>query len=401
MLKTLFIRYGALVVVLGFVIKMLGTNLHYGSELLHVDIDSERNSYKGAIHWLENKNFLTNFGLPTYGKSNKDSGSEIIANADIYTHYFPGPDYVIAAFIKLTGNQNLFWMRFIPLLHVVLASLLLFLSLGRLFFSKIPWFVSIALACVLFSPGMRPWVLSLHGHAYTSSYILIGLYIGLSHFTATNKVRKLHYWVLFIIGLFSNYMLLTAAFVVCFAPGIGRMFVWNRSMLRDQILLLLATGMGLVTAFGVHFLQIVGKFGFQEALKDQLETMTVRGGKHLTDTTRVMLLGQYSNHAFTFWGLSCIQILFIGALAAYCTHLTKKKYRLLLPNQAFALSIASCVSSYCWIMAMAGHSKEHVHVNPRIFFLPYTIGIILIGIVLAQYKAQVKREPYQEHPTKI
>ena len=90
---------------------------------------------------------------------------------------------------------------------------------------------------------MRPWALSLHGHAYTSAYLLLGLALGLAG-ARGGRERWLRL-AAFALGFLSNYMLLTAAFVVCAAPLVGAILAardWRSA--REGLWLALFTGLG-------------------------------------------------------------------------------------------------------------------------------------------------------------
>jgi hypothetical protein len=316
---------------------------------------------------------------------NHDSPSEAILNSPFYSHYLPGPDYVIAVVFAIfgTGDHVWQWARLIPLAHVTLAALLFLYAAHVHLWRKHPWARVIAAVFLLFPPGMRPWAVSLHGHAYTSSYILAGLGVGILAAAGKLDFKKAAI-ACFALGFFSNLMLLTAAFVVTAAPLIGALlyadgkpwFSWKSTGLRLSFFV----GLGLIAVFAVHFLQVAHQFGFHDAWIDQFETYGARAAsaaaKAADTKSRVQMLGWYSNHTETFWGISSLAMTVIATLMAWMAPESARK-RLGLWLGVFLAGVAS----YCWILLVKNHSLGHWHVNPRIFYLMYASFIACCAAV--------------------
>ena len=346
--------------------------------LRRLDGQSERNSSDGARHFVQDGFRATSFLARYESPLNLNSGSAAIGGSNIYTHYFPGPDYVLAASYALFGaDATVFqWTRLVPLAHV-LGSVLLFLALAqRRLWPGDPWITVAMAALMLLPPAVRDWTLSLHGHAYSSAYVLLGLCLGLS--ADEGRPERWRLGGAFVLGLLSNYMLLTAAFVVFAAPLVGSLLSPDGRSHRAGFWSSIMVGLGLVTAFGLHFLQIASQFGWSEARLDQFGVLAFRSAGGGTGVSLGELFGQYQTDVTRFFGLSPLAMMLIGLWMAFC-YPGQRRSRLRL---ALAVILAGS-ASWTWIFVMRQHAFEHGHVNPRIFLLVYVCGLACAGALAA------------------
>jgi hypothetical protein len=371
----------ALVAVLGaFVYDSMRFGLRWGQGPLRGwDAGSEWRSYLGAREFLA-EGFGPTAGLPRYGPhSSRDSGSEAILRSDVYTHYLPGPDYVLAAGIAVLGDEpaSLAWIRLLPLLHVVLAVLALVRVAEWTLWGGHRLIAPLVAFALLFTPAMRPWALSLHGHAYTSAYLLLGLALGLAG-AQGGRLRWLRL-AAFVLGFLSNYMLLTAAFVVCAAPLVGAMLAgrdWRSA--REGFWLAVLTGLGLTAAFGVHFLQVASLFGLREAVRGQLGVAGVRLSPAWPGW-RTELLVSYELRVGRFFHVGLASLMLALGLAGAWLFAGPASRRIRLACAALIASAAS----WAWIFAVPGHSLHHKHVNPRLFLLLFACSLLSLGAAAA------------------
>ena len=372
-------RFVLALILVAFTLVEIDTCIRKGERpLRRLDAQSEKNSSEGARQFLRDGFFATSF-LPRYEESlNLDSGSPAIRESDIYTHYFPGPDYVLAASYALFGSEaTVFqWTRLIPLAHVLVSVLLFVVAAERKLWPDDRWITPLLALLVLLPPAMREWAISLHGHAYTSAYVLLGLALGLSADDSRHRLGKIA--AAFALGFLSNYMLLTAAFVVCAAPLSGSLLSPRRSDHRLAFALSGAIGLGLVAAFGVHYLQIANQFGWNEARLDQFGVLAVRSGAASAGTSGGDLFDQYQTDVARFFGLSPLLMLLIGFWGGLCQP-GPLRARL---NPVLAVTLASA-ASWAWIFLMREHALKHGHVNPRIFLLVYVCSLASAGAVAA------------------
>jgi len=366
----------ALIAILAvFVLLQIATCIEKGGQpLRRLDAQSERNSWQGAERFVtegfRSTSFLARYDSPL----NLDSGSPVIRDSDIYTHYFPGPDYVLAAVQALfgPGETVMRWSRLLPLAHVLVALLLLLGLSERRLWPGQEWITTVMAALALYPPVLRDWSLSLHGHSYSSAYIMLGLGLGLLGEEGRHRPWRLAAG--FVLGILSNYMLLTGAFVVCAAPLVGSLLVPDRRRHGFAVVLSGMVGLGLVIAFGVHYLQIVDQFGWHEARLDQFGVFSARAGAGVAGTSRNELFSQYQTEVQRYFGITPVVMLLIG-LWGSLGYAGSARARLA-PGLGVALAFAG---SWAWIFLMRQHSLEHGHVNPRIFLLIYLCSLATAG----------------------
>ena len=350
-----------------FILLQIATCIERGGQpLRRLDAQSEKNSSYGAERFVRDGFGGTSF-LARYDSAlNLDSGSAVIRESDIYTHYFPGPDYVLAAVYAVfgTGETVLRWSRLLPLAHVLVAVLLLLALAERRLWPGREWITTVMFALALYPPALRDWSLSVHGHSYSSAYIMLGLSLGL--LGGEGRHRPWRIAAAFVLGFLSNYMLLTGAFVVCAAPLVGSLLVPDRRSQGFAVALSGTVGLGLLAAFGVHYLQIVSQFGWSEAWRDQFGVFTARASVGVPGTSAMELFYQYKTEVLRYFGITPVVMLLIG-LWGSVGYPGSARARLAL-GLGVTLAFAS---SWAWIFLMRQHSFEHWHVNPRIFLLVY------------------------------
>lgn len=375
-------RAATALVVLIFVVKSIAGIVHLSGRLHDQDTGSEDNTITGSKAFIHD-GFAQSCGLPKYGRYNLDSPSKPILESDYYTHYFPGPDYILTIVYKIfsPSDRATQWARLIPFLHFLLASLLfLWLAQTRLW-PRQEWATPIVAAFILFAPANRAWIYNLHGHGYVSAYTLFALSLGMWAASTPSRKRLTRSLPLCLVaaclGFASNYMLLTNAFVVCAAPLVGALLVTGAAAKEDKQTLLtgfwlsFSVGLGLVGAYIVHLVQIACMFNWHEALLDQLGTFSARIHKveglqnNAAPATRIQLLGRYSDHVYTFFGMSSFAMLVVGLLFSG----RQKRHQ-----WAMVLAV---LAAYAWILALPSHARAHYHVNPRIFLLPWVTFLCL------------------------
>ncbi len=374
-------RLALTLLVTAFVIKEADMIRAAGKAPLdHADGVSEVNSRSGALFYQEEGPFRT-WGLPKYQGYVYDTPVEEIKNSFIYTHYLPGPDYIQWFGYSLFGNtwEGVQLTRFIPLLHILLSVLFLSLVCEKYIFKNWQWGTFWLAGFLFWVPAMTWWVLNLHGHAFSTSYLLTLMGLGiLGAQNPSTRNRRLIYTATFVLGFLSMQMLMTAAFVTAAAPIAG---AYLASTEHKGWKLGFTAGLGLVFAFVLHFFQIAALFGLDAAWKDQILTAIDRGVDH-GPPTRLMLIGQYSDHVWRFFRVGALSMVTSGLFAIWLHRHTPRSF-------IYALFVA-VFAGYGWIMVMKHHSVIHTHVNPRIFFVLYATWIIIL-VHLAYEKVNLRR----------
>jgi len=368
-----------------FLIKGIGYISKDGYDTLgHADGFTEDFVRKGVKNYLLNGPSKTAF-LPDWPGFQLETTVEELQGSSIYTHYFPGPGYIVYAAFLVFGDSPLTWqwVRLVPLLCIFFSLLLLTWSLEVRVFNGWPWGkVGVGLF-LFFVPALKWWAISLHGHAYTTACILMGFSLGLlASKTSWYKEGRRSLWVplaCFALGFISNYMLLTAAFVVCAAPMVGGFLSPEPGCTKRAIKLSFWVGIGLTGAWIIHLGQVAWLLdSWALAWEDQVGTAVARSTAFKEGPNRIQLIGQYSHHVRRFFFVSALSMLSLSFFALWLHPKHPQKARWVL-----ATLIAS-LAGYAWIMLLKNHSIDHPHVNPRIFMLQYVVFLAVLGRLASQ-----------------
>jgi len=354
----------------------------------HVDGYSEDHSKEGAINFL-NLGFAYSAGLSVWPRFHQDTQVPILLEKKIYTHFYPGPDYVLTAVFALFGiNDFAFqWSRLIPLFLFFGAFIYFLYAQKKYMFQGWRWAPVCLSLFILFVPVFKWFVINLHGHGYVTALLFLAFALGL-HKTSSPQKIGLTFILCFFIGFVSNYMLLTFAFVVCFAPLVAALMLPEKKNIYPAIAMSFFIGLGLVGAFFVHLWQIAEVVGsWAIAWESQ---MRIGGVRALVDrgdpVTREMLIGKYSEYTYRFFGISSIAM---GVLGLFFVLLQRIDFKIKLKWAAGVLF--AFIVSYMWVMALKNHSIDHPHVNPRIFLLLYIVFCMCaVRLLYDFYKDQKK-----------
>ena len=365
-----------LVVAACFVGKEIAYILHEGHRPLgHADGMSEDLSRTGARNFVKH-GFSYSAGLQIWPGFPIETEYESLKERAIYTHYFPGPDYVLTAVFAIFGesDESFRWARLIPMFLILSSLLLLTYAAEKTVFKNWKWGRFWFLLLVIFVPGLRWWAINLHGHAYSSACVFVGLSLGMLSTLPDFRQRSKQLLLLasaFAIGVVSNYALLTGAFIVCASPIVGQLLCDMRNSKKESfdfkngLGLSFTVGLGLVAAWIIHLGQVAVVLGsWADAWHEQMSIASARAMvERSNNPTRLMLIGRYSDLASRFFFFKALTML---PLTYYLAWLHRPpRMRLCL---ASTVAILAC---YAWILLLKNHSIDHPHVNPRVFMLLY------------------------------
>jgi len=368
-----------LLICLGFLGKEFSRVHSLGSHFNHADGFSEDHSKEGAENFFK-LGFAYSGGLQVWPRFDQDTNVPILKEKRIYTHYYPGPDYVIAMTFAVFGISDFTfqWTRLIPLFLIFFSIVAFILTMQNTYFDQWPWFKSAFAPLLFWPPAMRWWSISLHGHGYvTAIFFTLCAITWYSSYRSPSKSDSIFLFVLaFLLGIVSNYMLLTFAFVVCAAPLVSGLLIGTKDSGMNGVKLSFVVGLGLVAAFFLHLAQIAWVVdSWAVAWDSQLRIAGIRAVVERSEPiTRIMLIGRYSEYCAQFWWIGSLPLvvlgLFICSLQKVGAYSQMRIYRVLGLLVAF-------LSSYAWVMALKNHSIDHPHVNPRIFIVLHMAFLVL------------------------
>jgi hypothetical protein len=282
--------------------------------LSRVDTYSEANALREARHFRED-GLTLHYGLgtvyypgmyPTEGFAKEIDVSRYGVSAEgVYTHYPPGPEYLLYAAEKLLGPEPVSRLRLLPIAIGWAAMLYLGLAIRRRFGSAVGW--AVIGACV-FAPTTTDGFIGLHYQGYAAALLMveIGIAIGANARLAPFAILGfLQGWLSF------DYVFLVAVTPLALEVVLPRIDPEYQPRWRLTLLRCMLAGGGFAAAHGLHFLQVCAYWGSLDAAwRNFLGAAAYRAGVTPGDGS-VGYFGQalsnvklyyYSLHPFTLTG---------------------------------------------------------------------------------------------------
>lgn len=354
---------------------------------LNNGIDPNGDSYIEPSHLNSGRTFaefgfLHNCGLPNFAGGPAKEG--------VYTHYPPGPDWIVGGMMKICGTQAIGCVRLFPLFFTVFSLAVFFWSLPLVFSLG----GSLFLTAILMALPMV-WFHA-HGLAYWGyPFALLLLQIALILVAVSNRKVESCHWVLYALLTFTQgWFSFDFAFVSIFLPAPFALLFRDALPWKRWFGLIVLGGSMFTLAHLLHFLQNVCFFGgWSGAIQDyQQIAETRKSGKgvdvpwikpwQLTflNTLRLQLdvflsrkqnFGHPAQVIFLLVGLLTVinfkrRISFLGRTVSF-TFARKDSLSIL---AAFAIAAL-------WCLVMTQHAYVHAW-TARHFFLPYIVALMVL-----------------------
>jgi hypothetical protein len=380
----------------------------WGDSLDTVDAYSEANAVR-EVQGFREQGLWANHGLgnvfyggayPTMGFiAHPEDWEGHLTPSGVYTHYPPGPEYLLYAAARVFGPKPLSRLRALPLLISCIATLYFGLSLRSRFGAGVAWVVMFAcLALPIFTNASA----QLHYIGYAMALFLIE--IGLS----IRGSRLITPFLL--LGFVQGWMSFDYFFLVTLAPvaielALPRIDPTYKSRFTLSVIRSLAAGGGFATAHALHFLEVWGYLGtFQSALQDLRGVAAERSDLMSAGLLMMVLkmdvivsffwLGQgisasdpqvatlWKTHVFRFLGLSLGFWWIIITMASYLANLinlrfvgsTNEKFR----KDWLIVCLCGFIPSSLWIIVMFNHATVHKHFILRHLFFAFFLTLTFI-----------------------
>ncbi len=373
---------------------------------------SEANAIRAAQHYAE-KGFLTDAGLPhvTYGDRFpldgwvKDLDRSPLPSG-VYTRYPPVPDLICGVLEKLVGFDHLWTWRLLPVGFGLSTMIYAFFSFKNSFGPVASGVMTTLLFAV---PMATSYMHGLHYQGYAHSMFLVQLCFLVRIFFARSAPRFGSYAALFGFGFVQGWLSFEYAFIVMGAAIpialIARANGYDGSV-RPTLFLVVSSGAGFTIAHILHFLQVASFYGsVAMALQDYLGRAAYRlvgegESSYLTLVLRVLRRYSvelwFSPHRGSFGFLLpflSAAVLFdrVKAVSVAKEDWSKTRHYLavLLDGKVVLPVILSYVFAALWLFAMPSMSMMHMHIVPRIFFLPYFVLVLIAAIRTLELLARV------------
>lgn len=273
----------------------------WGDQLSPVDPYSEANQIRETHEFLD-RGLWVNHGLgnvlygnlyPKFGfAADADGRAGHLEPDGVYTHYPPGPEYILYVSMKLLGPTPVSRLRIVPIVVGWLATIYFGLSLARRF--GLGASMVVIVACTTLTPFYDAFTdLHLIGYACALLLVEIGICFGFNTMIVPFAC----------LGFVQGWLSFDYGFLVIFTPlaievSLPALCPGTTPRLRLALWRVLAAGTGFVAAHLLHFAEVVAYFGtLQAALHDMRSVAANRSGEgssgalaYLLATARVLYL---------------------------------------------------------------------------------------------------------------
>jgi len=359
-----------------------------GNELSTVDQFSEANALREVRNFFE-QGLTHDYGLgnvyhpgmyPSDGfRPDTDDAKLSVTPEGVYTHYPPGPEYLLYAATKLLGPDPVSRLRLIPVTVGFAATLFLGFAVRRRFGTAVGWLIMGAFAL---APATSDGFVGLHYQGYALALLMVEISCVIAERPSLAPFAILGFlqgWLSF------DYVFLVTVAPLAFELALPRIDPWYQPRWRLALTRSILAGAGFTTALGLHFLQVWefwGSFGI--ALRD-----FAAAAAHRTDAGTTGYLAQalgnlktyfYGLHPlhfglalpdgadiqdwsmFRFLGLSLGPWWLLVTLAMIVwDHLDPTRHIGSLRKDWHVVSMIGMLTSSLWLLAMVNHGGMHRH----------------------------------------
>lgn len=349
--------------------------------------------------------FAAHHGLPDvlYGGRFPQTGNvtepELVGHTTyVYTHYPPGPNWIVGVMTKLFGVGRLRSYRLAPLALGALALTFYAWALAR----RMGAGRGLLLLVLTGLPRMTTQMMhGLHYQGYAQSLLLVQIGLLLLLLPEPGRMRRVGWGALVLVGFAQGWLSFDHAFLVAFtavplALATAVPAELPARVRRERLALgVLLPAAGFATAHALHFLQVVLELGGPRAALEDFRTIArfraVGTGAPLGAWGSLVILREYlTQHVVrgSYFGKWAYLWLAGAGLSVSVRALRWHKGRGANVEQqwrpavgrgrrALALLAALAVSAG-WIMLMRNHAHHHPHFLPRHFFVLYFTGMLLL-----------------------
>ncbi len=386
----------------------------WGDALSPTDAYSEANAIREVRNFLET-GLWANSGLgnvvypglyPDQGfVAAPDDWAHSVTPSGVYTHYPPGPEYLLYVAAKIFGPTPVAHLRLLPLVVGWAAAIYLGVSIRRRFGPIVGWLVMAACVSLpLFSDAS----VNIHalGYAFALLLIEIGLCVGVNTYVTP----------LLLLGFLQGWLTFDYVFLVTLSPVaielmLARLRIGHTPRWRLALLRCAAAGGGFVFAHLLHFAEVWAFFGsFGAALQDLSTAASYRSGaaelggplQRLITTDGVIDAyfvtrfpisvpfwhpdaGLADNwRVFRFLGLTLGVWWAVLTIALLLRNLRQGPQRMFrdakILGDWLCVSLSGFAVSAAWFIAMTNHAIHHPHFLYRHLFFGFFVCLLFVVV---------------------
>jgi hypothetical protein len=385
-----------LFLVAGAVLSKVQYSFSLGNKLAgECDAGSEADGLNSGMNYYKN-GFLINAGLPDRGHPHDKlflDPNDTPYFGSVYTHYPPGPNWLIGLSIYTFGPTKVPWYRLPPIFFsgfcLIATYLLLRQSLGALLAGGI-------LVMLMQLPMTTEMMHGIFFHSYALVLLLFQMSYVYTRLKIDVRLTKKTLFVVFMCSFIQGWLSFDYAFVASLYP-LALVSGWRTAASRlSMVLATICAGLGFTTAHTLHLGQLWIYYGaFERAYTELLSAGAYRMngnpaiGPELTrwDVLKIYfteLLPSYTQAVWFSWilPLSAAVVAFSGALLRRA-RFAESEERVWRIASIVALCAAFLVS-IAWISLMKNHAAEGGHrmFLPRHFILLLFACLLVVGDAL-------------------
>lgn len=404
----------------------------WGDKLATVDAGSEANTLRAVRHFLED-GVAKYYGLgnqiypgmypddgatPASFAKNYEPGPELdyilhhaLSPEGVYTHYPPGPEYLMYAEAKLFGLAPVWRLRLLPIAIGWAAMVFLGLSIRCRFGPAAGWLVMAALAI---TPTVNNGFVCLHSQGYDFALLLFEIGIAIRSGTSVVPFAVLGFlqgWLSF------DYVFLVSLTPLAIEAAMPRIDPGCQSRWKLAWRRVVLAGAGFACAHILHFAQVWAYWGdFTTAFNDIGTAALHRSGNETTSGLfgHAVMADQLMNNyylgvhplsldvlhvdpdrsfqwlTFRFLGLSLGPWwLLITVTLAVRQFLIRAHNASELADGWLRVSLVGILTSSAWFMVMVNHGAMHQFYLYRHLFLAFFISVLFGSVTFCRYRFKV------------
>ena len=392
-----------------------------GNELSIVDGFSEANALREVRNFQE-QGLSFRYGLGNvyypgvYPRDGFQRGSEdataSVTPEGIYTHYPPGPEYLLYAATKILGDEPVSRLRLVPLLIGFGATLFFGLAIRRRFGAMVAWLM---LGAFLLAPTTRDGFMGLHYQGYALALLMIEIGCALS--------ARASMAPFVVLGFLQGWLSFDYVFLVTFTPlalelvlptiDAGYRPRWRLACTRSVL-----AGASFAAALGLHFLQVWAYWGsLENALRDFAGAAARRSGADATGDPHGFLRQAAANctsylcnphpfhlgfdlpedadlqdwAGFRFMGLTLGPWwLLVTAMTIAWEYLNPRSGARAIRMDWHLVCLIGAVTSSLWFVIMVNHGGLHRHFLYRHLFFAFFVMALFGAVRLSAALSRVR-----------
>ncbi|WP_294536005.1 hypothetical protein [uncultured Rhodoblastus sp.] len=382
----------------------------WGDKLSPVDAYSEANALR-EVDGFRAQGFWRDAGLGNvlFGPRYPDEGfptttgeelEHTLTPSGVYTHYPPGPEYLLYLAEAVLGPEPVSRLRLLPIALGAAATTFFGLSVRRRFGAVAGWLVMlVSLTVVPFSDAYT----SIHEFGYALALLLVEIGVAIGR----NRLR----WPFLLLGFLQGWLSFDQIFLVVLTPLAVELSLpvitpgydprWRLAMERCFV-----AGLGFTFAHLLHFVEVWAYFGSLSAaiadFKDSArwraanETDMVNGwsgtvianlGHYFFSRQPFALhLEYYTLHSFRFLRLTlgpAWLLVALGFLAVAVSRIRSGLAAFNLLGRWVLMGLIGVVASSGWYVAMPAHAHHHINLMYRHTILCFELWAIFLAVQAA------------------